>query len=61
MTLIGLVLVLVILGVALYLLETYVPMSPPIKVIIRVVVVVVVVLWLLQLFGVTGPSVPRIR
>lgn len=61
MSLIMLVLYLVILGVALYMLETYVPMSPPIKLLIRVVIVIVVVLWLLQIFGITGPTVPKLR
>lgn len=61
MSLISLLLVLVIVGVCLYLIETYIPMSPPIKTVIRVVVVIVCVLWLLQLFGITGPSVPRLR
>lgn len=56
-----LILVLVILGVALYFIETYIPMSPPIKLLIRVVVIVVIVIWLLQIFGITGPTVPQIR
>ena len=60
MSLISLIIVLVIVGVALYMIETYIPMSPPIKTVIRVVVVIVVVLWLLQLFGITGPSIPRL-
>lgn len=51
MDLITLVVGLVIIGVALWLIETYVPISPPIKVVIRVVVVLVIVLWLLRLFG----------
>jgi len=50
MGLIGLVLVLIIVGVCLYLVETYIPLSPPIRVVIRVVVVIVLVLWLLQTF-----------
>ena len=58
---ISVLLFLVIIGVCLYLVETYIPMSPPIKVVIRVVVVIVLVLWLLQLFGITGPSFPRIN
>lgn len=61
MSLIGLILVLVIVGFGLYMLETYVPMSQPIKLLIRVVVVIVIVLWLLQLFGIVGPTVPRIH
>jgi hypothetical protein len=43
---------LVVIGVALYLIETYIPMSPPIKTVIRVVVVLVLVLWLLRAFGI---------
>jgi hypothetical protein len=50
MSLITLLLVLVVAGVCLYLVETYLPISPPIKVVIRVVVVIVLILWLLQLF-----------
>ena len=50
MGLISLLIVLVVVGVLLWLVETQIPMSPPIKTIIRVVVIVVVVLWLLRLF-----------
>lgn len=58
MGLIQLLVVLIILGVALYLVETYIPMSPPIKTVIRVIVVLVLLLWLLQL--VFGP-IPGLR
>jgi hypothetical protein len=58
---IGLLLTLVIIGVILYLVETYIPMSPPIKLLIRIVVVLFVVLWLASLFGLTDIAVPRIR
>lgn len=49
--------VLIVLGLCLYLVETYIPMSPPIKMVIRVVVVLFLVLWLLRAFGITtsGP------
>ena len=53
---IALLLLIVVLGVALYLIEQYVPMSPPLKVVLRVVVVIVLVLYLLRAFGIsTGP------
>lgn len=52
MDLISLLVVLVVIGVCLYLVETYIPMSPPIKTVIRVVVVLVLILWLLRAFGV---------
>jgi hypothetical protein len=48
---IQLIILLVVVGVALYLIETYIPMSPPIKVVIRVVIVLAVVIYLLQMFG----------
>lgn len=52
MSIIGLILVLVIIGVALYLLEAYVPMAQPIKVLIYVLVVLFVVVILLRIVGV---------
>jgi hypothetical protein len=58
---IELIIVLVIVGVCLYLIETYVPLSPPIKVVIRVVVVLCLVLYLLQAFGIVGPGLPKLR
>jgi len=58
---IQLLLVLVIVGVCLYLVETYIPMSPPIKTVIRIVVVICLVLFLLRVFGVMDVPVPRLR
>jgi hypothetical protein len=54
MSLIGLVLTLVIVGVLLWLINNYVPMDSKIKTIVNVVVVIVVVIWLLQAFGILG-------
>jgi hypothetical protein len=54
MSLIGLVLTLVVVGVLLWLLNNYVPMDAKIKNIINIVVVIVVVIWLLQVFGLLG-------
>jgi len=54
-------LVLVIVGVCLYLIENYVPMSPPIKTVIRIIVVICLVLFLLRVFGVMDVPVPRLR
>lgn len=44
--------VLVIAGVCLYLIENYVPMSEPIKVVVRVIVILFLILYLLRVFGV---------
>lgn len=60
MGLIGLLIVLIIVGVLLWLVETQIPMDPSIKVIIRVVVIIVVVLWLLQIF-LGDLQIPRLR
>jgi len=42
---------LVIVGLLLYIVENYIPLSAPIKLIIRVVVVLLVIIWLLNFFG----------
>ena len=60
MSLIGLLVTLVVVGVLLWLLNNYVPMDGKIKSIINAVVVIVVVVWLLQSFGVMG-SLQNVR
>jgi hypothetical protein len=60
MSLVSLIIVLIVVGVLLYLVNTYIPMDGKIKTIINVVVVIVVVLWLLSVFGVIG-SIDQIR
>jgi hypothetical protein len=54
MPLINLVVVLIMVGVLLWLVNTYIPMDGKIKSILNIVVVIGVVLWLLQAFGVLG-------
>jgi hypothetical protein len=54
MPLINLLLVLVVVGVVLWLVNTYLPMDPKIKTILNIVVVIVVVIWLLRAFGILG-------
>ena len=51
MPLINLVIVLIVVGVLLWLVNTYIPMDSKIKNILNAVVVIGVVLWLLQVFG----------
>jgi low temperature requirement protein LtrA len=50
MPLINVVVVLIVVGVLLWLVQTYIPMAAPIKQIITAVVIIAVVLWLLSLF-----------
>jgi len=52
---------LVIAGVALYLLNTYVPMAAPFKTIINVVVVLILIIWLLNAFGLAHFPSPHVR
>ena len=54
---IEIVVVLIILGLVLYLVETYVPMAQPIKTVLRVVVVLLLCLWLLSAFGIINSPV----
>ena len=54
MPLVNLVLALIVVGVALWLINTYIPMASSIKTILNIVIVVAVVIWLLQVFGLWG-------
>lgn len=54
MSLMSLLITLIVVGVLLWLVNSYIPMDAKIKNILNIVVVIVVVLWLLQAFGVLG-------
>jgi sterol desaturase/sphingolipid hydroxylase (fatty acid hydroxylase superfamily) len=54
MPLIHVIVVLVVVGVILYLINSYIPMAGSIKSILNAVVIIVVVLWLLTVFGLIG-------
>jgi len=54
MPLISIVIVLIVVGLLLWLVNTYIPMDSKIRSILNAVVVIIVVLWLLQAFGVLG-------
>ena len=58
---ISLILTIALVGLVLYLIDTYIPMSPPVKTLLHVVVVILVILWLLRLFGVGDIAVPSLR
>lgn len=65
MSLISLVITLIVIGVLLWLVNTYIPMDGKIKKILNVVVVICVVIWLLFAFGILNHSgnirVPRMH
>ncbi len=54
MPLIHVVLVLVVVGVLLWLVNSYIPMAGSIKTILNAVVIIAVVIWLLTVFGLIG-------
>ena len=54
MPLINIVIVLIIAGVLLWLVNTYIPMAGAIKTILNVVVVLAICVWLLQSLGLIG-------
>jgi undecaprenyl pyrophosphate phosphatase UppP len=60
MPLVHIVLVLIVVGVLLWLINTYIPMDAKIKSLLNIVVMIAVVIWLLQAFGVLGP-LSRVR
>ena len=65
MSLISLLVTLIVVGVLLWLVNTYIPMDAKIKSILNGVVVICVVIWLLSAFGVIGRThdipVPQLR
>jgi uncharacterized protein YhhL (DUF1145 family) len=64
MTLVDIVVVLIMVGLILWLVNTYVPMAGGIKSLLNVVVFVVVLIWVLQVFGLVGAipiRVPPLR
>jgi len=60
MSLLSVVLVLIVVGVLLWLVNTFLPMDRKVKNILNIVVIVVLVIWLLQSFGILG-SLGRVK
>ena len=65
MSLISVVITLIVVGVLLWLVNTYIQMDGKIKKILNIVVVICVVIWLLYAFGVLDRAgdirVPQVR
>jgi hypothetical protein len=49
--LVEIVVVLIIVGVLLWLINTYIPMAGPIKSLLNAVVVIALIVWILKVFG----------
>ena len=60
MPLVQIVVALIVVGVLLWLVNSFIPMARPIKSILNAVAVIAVVLWLLNVFGLFH-SLSRIR
>lgn len=62
MSIIALLIVLVVIGVILYGVNTIIPMDPKIKALVNLVVVLATCVWLLQVLGILqmGPTI-RVR
>lgn len=54
MPIISIIVVLVVIGLVLYLINTYIPMAQPVKKVLNVVVVLLLCLWLLNAFGIVN-------
>lgn len=63
MPIIALVLWIALIGLAVWIIISYIPMPEAIKKLIVIVAVVAIVLWVITLFGLTslGPAVPRLH
>jgi hypothetical protein len=60
MDLIQLIVLLVVVGLVLWLVETQIPLDPTIKMIIRIVIVLAVIIWLLSLVGLLPAHIGRV-
>lgn len=54
MSILTVFLVLIVAGVVLYLVNSYIPMDGKIKRLLNIAVIVILILWLLKVFGVWG-------
>ena len=61
MPIINLLVLLIVFGVIVWLINTYLPLAPPIKAVINVVVILILILWLLNIFGYGNYSVGPVR
>ncbi len=65
MSILGLLVMLIIVGVSLYCINKFVPMDQKIRNILNVVVVLIVLLWLLNAFGIlsnlSDMNVPKLN
>ena len=61
MPLVNIVLLLIIVGVVLWLINSFIPMAGSIKSILNAVVVIAVIIWLLNVFGLLTTVAPKVH
>lgn len=59
MSLISVVVTLIVVGILLWLVNSFIPMAASIKQILNIVVIIAVILWLFNVFGLGGVT-PRV-
>ena len=60
MTLVNIIVILVVVGLVMWLINTYIPMAGAIKSLLNIVVFVVLLIWILQVFGLIG-AIPGLK
>jgi hypothetical protein len=60
MPLVQLIIILVVVGVILWVINSFIPMQSTIKSILNAVVIIAVIIWLLSVFGLIG-DISRMR
>jgi len=61
MSIIGIIVVIIVVGVLLYLVNSVIPMDPKVRIILQVVVVLALILWLLNVFGLLSGNIGSTR
>jgi len=61
MPLLNIIITLVIVGVALWAINSFIPMAASVKKILNIVVVVILCIWLLQVFGIISGNSIRVN
>ncbi|KTD10751.1 hypothetical protein Lgra_1717 [Legionella gratiana] len=59
--LLNLIAVIVVFGVVLWLIDTFIPMPPSIKSLLNVLVLIILVIYILQFFGLIKTILPMIK
>ncbi len=59
-TLVQIMVILVVVGLVMWLINTYIPMAGAIKSLLNIIVFVVVLVWVLQTFGLIG-AIPGLK